>query len=59
MKRPCVYTDIMNHSDDVLAVYHGCLDGKPTYICGFHEQSRGIPQGADRVMLDRQHQEQQ
>ena len=44
MKRTCVYTDTDNHSQDILAVHHGRPDG-PTYICGYHEQSRGLPCG--------------
>jgi len=42
MKRSCVYTDTDNHSKDILAVHHGRPDG-PTYICGYHEQNRGVP----------------
>lgn len=55
LARSCVYIDTDNHSDDLIAVHHGMPDGRPTYICGFHEESRGIPQGDDRHLLDKQH----
>lgn len=51
--KPCVWTDSDNHSDDLLAVFHG--DVIPTFICGYHEESRGIPQGEDRHLIAEQH----
>lgn len=40
-KQTCVYTDTDNHSADIIEVWHGRTT--PTYLCGYHEQSRGLP----------------
>lgn len=40
-KHSCVYSQETNHSDDIIAVYHG--ETEPTYICGYHEQRWGVP----------------
>lgn len=45
-EQACVYADTGNCSDDIIEVHTG--RGEPVYICGYHEQSRGLPKGASR-----------
>ncbi len=38
-KKPCKFASEGNCSDDIIELWHG--RSEPTYICGYHEQSKG------------------